>query len=166
MAIDSSGNLLVNTTNITSAKVNVLGSAGGVGYCARVSTNGDYGMVFQNTGGTAVGSIAINASTTAYNTSSDYRLKNNVQPMQNGLQTINALKPSTYRWKADDSYGEGFIAHELQSVIPEAVTGEKDAVDDEGNIKPQGVDYSKIVVHLVAAIQELKAELDALKGTK
>jgi hypothetical protein len=84
--------------------------------------------------------------------------------MLSGLSTIAALKPSTYKWNADNSPGEGFIAHELQAVIPQAVTGEKDAVNDDGSIKSQGVDYSKIVVHLVAAIQELKAEIDLLKG--
>jgi len=161
MRIDSSGNLLVGTTNIISAKVNVLGTAGGIGYCARVSTNGDYGMVFQNPSGTAVGSIAVNASTTAYNTSSDYRLKENIKPMTAGLTTISALKPVTYDWISDKSDGEGFIAHELQAIIPHAVTGEKDAVNEDGSIKPQGIDYSKIVVHLVAALQELSQKVDA-----
>jgi hypothetical protein len=83
--------------------------------------------------------------------------------MLSGLSTIAALKPSTYKWNTDNSYGEGFIAHELQAVIPQAVSGEKDAVNENGSIKPQGVDYSKIVVHLVAAIQELKADNDAMK---
>jgi hypothetical protein len=83
--------------------------------------------------------------------------------MVSGLSTIAALKPSTYKWNADNSYGEGFIAHELQAVIPLAVSGEKDAINEDGSIKPQGVDYSKVVVHLVAAIQELKADNDAMK---
>jgi hypothetical protein len=113
--------------------------------------------------GTTTGTISVTGTTTAYNTSSDYRLKHDVQPMLSGLSTISALKPSTYKWNADNSYGEGFIAHELQAVIPQAVSGEKDAVNDDGSIKPQGVDYSKIVVHLVAAIQELKADNDAMK---
>ena len=71
-----------------------------------------------------------------------------------GLATISALKPVTYDWVGTNENGEGFIAHELQEVIPLAVTGEKDAVNEDGTIKPQGVDYSKIVVHLVAACQE------------
>jgi hypothetical protein len=70
----------------------------------------------------------------------------------------------TYDWKVDGSDGEGFIAHELQSVIPHSVFGEKDAVNKDGSIKPQGVDYSKVVVHLVAAIQELEARLAALEA--
>jgi len=84
--------------------------------------------------------------------------------MTTGLETINALKPVTYDWLVDGTPGEGFIAHELQAVIPHAVTGEKDAVNEDGSIKPQGVDYSKIVVHLVAAIQELKARLAAVEA--
>jgi len=84
--------------------------------------------------------------------------------MITGLATVAALKPVTYKWNADNSDGEGFIAHELQAVIPHAVTGEKDAVDADENPIHQGVDYSKIVVHLVAAIQELSAKNDALEA--
>lgn len=113
------------------------------------------------TAATGVGSIAVTASATSYNTSSDYRLKENVRPMTTGLATIGALNPVIYDWISDKSKGEGFIAHELQSVIPLAVTGDKDAVDDDGNAIHQGVDYSKIVVHLVAAVQELSAKVDA-----
>ena len=74
------------------------------------------------------------------------------------------MNPVTYKWNADDSDGEGFIAHELAEVIPLAVTGEKDAVDADGKPVHQGVDYSKVVVHLVAAIQELSAKNDALEA--
>ena len=114
--------------------------------------------------GTGVGSIATTSTSTAYNTSSDYRLKNSVEPMTFGLATVAALKPVTYKWNVDDSAGEGFIAHELQAVIPHAVTGEKDAVDADGKPQYQGVDYSKIVVHLVAALQELDAKFEAYKA--
>jgi hypothetical protein len=120
-------------------------------------------IVFYNSSAGLSGFISQAAGSVSYNTSSDYRLKHDVQPMLSGLSTIAALKPSTYKWNADNSPGEGFIAHELQAVIPQAVTGEKDAVNDDGSIKSQGVDYSKIVVHLVAAIQELKADNDAMK---
>jgi hypothetical protein len=84
--------------------------------------------------------------------------------MTSGIAAVSALKPVTYKWNADNSNGEGFIAHELAEIIPLAVTGEKDAVDKDGKIKPQGVDYSKVVVHLVAAIQELSAKVAALEG--
>jgi len=116
-----------------------------------------------NYAGSDVGTITTNGSTTAYNTSSDYRLKENVQPMTSGLATIAALKPVTYDWIASGSAGEGFIAHELQAVIPEAVHGEKDAVNEDGSINAQGVDFGKIVPHLVAAIQELTTRLAALE---
>jgi hypothetical protein len=111
-----------------------------------------------------VGTINTSGTTTSYNTNSDYRLKYDVQPMVNGLSTVAALKPVTYKWNADNSYGEGFIAHELQEVIPNAVSGEKDAVNKDGSMNLQGVDYSKVVVHLVAAIQELSAKVAALEG--
>jgi hypothetical protein len=91
-------------------------------------------------------------------------LKENITLMTAGLEKISALKPVIYDWISDKTKGEGFIAHELQAVIPLAVTGEKDAVNEDGSIKPQGVDYSKIVVHLVAAIKELSAEVEALKA--
>jgi len=117
-----------------------------------------------NYAGSDVGTITTNGSTTAYNTSSDYRLKENVQPMTSGLATIAALKPVTYDWIASGSAGEGFIAHELQAVIPEAVHGEKDAVNEDGSINAQGVDFGKIVPHLVAAIQELTTRLAALEN--
>jgi hypothetical protein len=107
---------------------------------------------------TNTGSITTNGTTTAYNVTSDYRLKENVQPMTGGLATVAALKPVTYDWISNGSAGEGFIAHELQAVIPEAVTGKKDAVSEDGSINAQGVDFSKIVPHLVAAIQELTAQ--------
>lgn len=129
---------------------------------SRSGTSGTHLQVQNNNG--VVGSISTSGSTTAFNTSSDYRLKESVQPMVGALERIGQLKPVTYLWKVDGSVGEGFIAHELQAVIPSAVTGAKDAVDADGNPSYQGVDQSKVVATLVAAIQELKAELDAVKA--
>lgn len=125
-----------------------------------------------NRNGTTIGSISTTTTATAYNTSSDYRLKDDIQPMTGALARVAALKPVTYKWKADGSGGEGFIAHELQAVCPEAVTGVKDEVeeyfDDQGvahtRPKYQGIDTSFLVATLTAAIQELKAELDSVKG--
>jgi hypothetical protein len=154
-----------DTENITKLTINGYGDFRGYG-CI-MQPNNDTNCVpflFTNAAGTIVGSISTNASGTSFTTSSDYRLKHDVQPLTTGLATIAALKPSTYKWNADDSHGEGFIAHELAEHIPHAVTGEKDAVNADGSIKPQAVDYSKIVVHLVAALQGLKAESDALKA--
>jgi hypothetical protein len=114
--------------------------------------------------GTLVGNISVTGSATAYNTSSDYRLKENIAPIQNALNVVQQLKPVTYNWKSDGSVSQGFIAHELQAVVPDCVTGEKDAVDSEGNPVYQGIDTSFLVATLTAAIQELKAELDATKA--
>ena len=108
-----------------------------------------------------VGSIQSTTTATSFNTSSDYRLKENVTPMTTGLQKINALKPVYYDWISTKEQGEGFLAHELQAVIPLSVSGAKDAVDADGKPVYQGVDYSKIVVHLVAAIQELSTKVDS-----
>jgi hypothetical protein len=82
--------------------------------------------------------------------------------MTGALAIISALKPVTYDWISDKTAAEGFIAHELQAVIPGAVVGEKDAVKEDGSIKPQGVDFSKIVPHLVAAMQEQQATIQEL----
>ena len=84
--------------------------------------------------------------------------------MQGALDVVQQLNPVTYTWKADNSPGQGFIAHELQAVVPDCVTGEKDAVDAEGNPVYQGIDTSFLVATLTKAIQELKAELDATKA--
>jgi len=108
--------------------------------------------------GTTVGTISVTASATAYNTSSDYRLKEAIQPMTGALARVAALKPVTYKWKVDGSAGEGFIAHELQEVAPYAVSGEKDGE------QMQGVDYGKITPLLTAAFQEALAEIRSLKA--
>ena len=165
--IDASGNLLVGTTSLLygSGQNGVsVKTTGGYAIATQPGTNNYNALTCLNAAGTIVGSVYSTASVTAYNTSSDHRLKNSVAPMTTGLATVAALNPVTYKWNSDNSNGEGFIAHELQAVIPHAVTGEKDAVDADGKPIHQGVDYSKIVVHLVAACQELKAQNDELKA--
>ena len=177
--IDTSGNLLVGTTTSGSARLAVVGSYISVGtstYAAgsdnvkiannssnfsRSSTAATAQIYFENPNGT-VGQIQTSGSATAYLTSSDYRLKEDVQPLQIGLSTVSQMRPVSYKWKVDGSIGHGFIAHELQALVPDAVSGEKDAVDEDGKPIHQGVDYSKIVVHLVAAIQEQQATIIAL----
>ena len=84
--------------------------------------------------------------------------------MTGALAKVALLKPCTYKWNVDGSDGEGFIAHELAEVCPQAVTGEKDAVDANGNIKPQGIDTSFLVATLTAAIQEQQAIIESLKA--
>jgi hypothetical protein len=114
---------------------------------------------------TEVGSISCTTTATTYATSSDYRLKNTIAPMTGALAKVALLKPCTYKWNADGSDGQGFIAHELAEVVPQCVTGEKDAVDAEGKPQYQGIDTSFLVATLTAAIQELKAEFDAYKAS-
>ena len=114
--------------------------------------------------GTVVGTITSSGSTTSYNTSSDYRLKEDVAPMTGALEKVLVLKPVTYKWKIDGANGQGFIAHELQEVFPEAVTGVKDALDKDGKMLPQGIDTSHLIATLTAAIQELNAKVTALES--
>ena len=113
---------------------------------------------------TNVGNISVTGSATAYNTSSDYRLKENIVPMTGALDKVAQLKPVNWKWKADGLDGQGFIAHELAEVIPDAVSGEKDAVDAEGNPIHQGVDTSFLVATLTAAIQEQQTIINDLKA--
>jgi hypothetical protein len=117
---------------------------------------------FRNQGGTAVGSIYTTAIGTAFNTSSDVRLKHAIATLIGGLDRVRALRPVAFRWNADDSAGVGFLAHELQQTMPEAVMGVPDAVTEDGSIKPQQVDHSKLVPWLVASIQELAAQVQTL----
>ena len=115
--------------------------------------------------GVVHGSISGTATTTSYNTSSDYRLKEDLQPVTNALARLDQLKVWNFAWKLDGSRTDGFIAHEVAPVVPGAVHGEKDAVDDEGNPVYQGIDQSKLVPLLVAAVQELRARVAQLEGS-
>ena len=168
MRIDSSGNLLVNKTSATAGdgKLQLQGAASATAMTVQVGTDGNAGINFRNSAAGNPGYIVVNTSTVVYSSVSDYRLKENVAPMQNALNVVQQLKPVTYSWKSDGAASQGFIAHELQEVFPDAVTGEKDAVDENGKPVYQGIDTSFLVATLVAAIQELKAEVDALKGVK
>jgi hypothetical protein len=166
--IDSSGNLFVACTTFPSASVYGLAyitSGGTNGYLFNsVSSTGTAShFIFGNANGT-VGSISTNGSLTSYNVTSDYRLKENIAPMTGALAKVAQLKPVTYKWKVNGSDGQGFIAHELQAVVPDCVTGEKDAVDADGKPIYQGMDTSHLVATLVSAIQELNARLIALES--
>ena len=112
-----------------------------------------------------VGSISTSGSATSYNTSSDYRLKENVVAMSGATERLKQLKPSRFNFIADPNKTvDGFLAHEVQDIVPEAISGTKDAVDDEGNPEYQGIDQSKLVPLLVATIQELEARIAQLEG--
>jgi len=166
MRIDSSGNLLVGTTStVGSGKLSISAFNSVVGL--RFTNTESVMLTFQDSVYDQCGFIYSIASTntTSYNTSSDYRLKENVAPMTGALQTLSQLKPVTYTWKKSGSQGQGFIAHELQAVVPECVTGKKDAVDAEGKPVYQGIDTSFLVATLTAAIQEQQAMITELKAT-
>lgn len=111
------------------------------------------------------GSIIVSASGTAYNTSSDYRLKENVVPIENAVDRIDSLNPVRFNFTSDPTKTvDGFLAHEVTTVVPEAITGEKDAVDADGNPVYQGIDQAKLVPLLVAAVQELSARVAELEA--
>jgi hypothetical protein len=157
------GTLLSNTSRVNIAYTGG-GSEFGMGFRPATATTSTATtvMTFEQSTGTQLGSITHpTTGGTVYNTTSDYRLKTNVTPMSGALDRIDALKPCNYTWIDSGVASEGFIAHELQAVIPQAVTGTKDEVDDQGNIRPQGVDYSRVVPTLTAAIKELKAIVEA-----
>ena len=172
MTLDASGNLFIKKTASALGTVGIENAAAGYIqstvtsdaslFCNRLATDGETIKFYRQT--LQVGNISVTTTATAYNTSSDYRLKEDAQPLVGGLARVNALKPSIYKWKVNGSTGEGFIAHELADVVPFAVTGDKDAVDADNKPTYQGVDLSKIVPILVAAIQELTAEVNALKN--
>jgi hypothetical protein len=120
---------------------------------------------FSDSSGTTRGSITATTSATSYNTSSDYRLKENVTPVSDGISRLKQLKPNRFNFIVDpDTVVDGFLAHEVQTIVPEAITGEKDAVDDDGNPVYQGIDQSKLVPLLTAALQEAIGEIETLQG--
>jgi hypothetical protein len=161
MRIDGSGNVLVGTTSTGPVNANAITiePANSRIRIAHASTsNGTPYIQFDYNGG-AIGSVTqATTATVAYNTSSDYRLKENITPMTGALAKVAQLKPVTYSWKVDGSDGQGFIAHELQEIAPYAVTGEKDGE------QMQGVDYGKITPLLTAALQEALAKIESLEA--
>ncbi len=166
MRIESSGRVLIDTTShfgTALAKLQVNGN----GIAAAVFNRTNNGVVvgFQRSGGTDVGTISVTASSTAYNTSSDYRLKENQVAISDGITRIKTLKPYRFNFKADASTTlDGFFAHEVSSIVPEAITGTKDEVDENNEPVYQGIDQSKLVPLLVAAVQELTAKVEALEA--
>ena len=112
-----------------------------------------------------VGSISINTSSTSYNTTSDYRLKENREDITDAIERVKELKPTRFNWikEPEGKKVDGFYAHELAEVIPESVTGEKDALDYEGNPDYQSVDQSKVVPLLAAALQQAISKIEELQ---
>jgi hypothetical protein len=168
MTLDASGNLLVGTTggvaaNNTNSFSAIPASGGGyilVQHASGSASGFPYAYFGYNT--SVIGSITQNGTTAvAYNTTSDYRLKTDVLPIQNALQTITALNPVSFNW-IDGRPDDGFLAHELQVVLPNCITGEKDAVNEDGTPKYQQMDNSGVVPFLVKAIQEQQALITSL----
>jgi hypothetical protein len=114
-------------------------------------------------GNSVVGTVALTGTTTTYNTSSDYRLKENVNEMHNSLEMVSQLKPCEFNFIGDSNVVQGFLAHEVQQVVPQAVTGTKDEVDSDGNPVYQTMDYSRVTPLLTAALQETIKQMNALK---
>jgi hypothetical protein len=189
MTLDQSGNLLVGTTsNPNVGKIGIAyTSSSQTGIVIKPSADtGTNAIQFLNAAGAQVGYISTTGSATSYTTSSDYRLKENWVAVADASTRVNALKPVNFAWKVDGSRVDGFLAHELVEVVPEAVTGEKDAMrdeeyevtpavlDDDGNVVTpavmgtrsvpdyQGIDQSKLVPLLTAALQEALAKIDDL----
>ena len=171
MRIDSSGYLYLNTTTRRNNGIQSIdydgNSAGGMGINDTASANASPFIGFLS-GGTFRGSITNNNNTAvAYNTTSDYRLKENVNYDFNATTRLKQLKPARFNFIADANRTvDGFLAHEVSSVVPEAITGEKDAVDEKGNPVYQGIDQSKLVPLLVKTIQELEARITALENNQ
>ena len=172
--ITSGGNLLVGKTTTGLANAGIELSNLGWGqftvsgdaslFTNRLGSDGDTVKFYRDT--SFVGSISVTASATAYNTSSDYRLKNNPQPLTGSGAFIDALQPKTWNWKADGSKGVGFIAHEVQEVSPGSVVGTKDAVDEEGKPIMQAMEYgsAEFIANIIAELQSLRARVAQLEA--
>ena len=190
MRISTNGTLLVGTTGDTTderVRVSVTsGSKNGISTLA-TDTNGGTALICRKSTGASVGSVSFNNNNTAFNTSSDYRLKENVTNVSDGITRVKQLAPKRFNWIDDDSNTavDGFLAHEVQTVVPEAITGAKDEVevwkdgqelpdgvsvgdnklDDDGNTIPviQNIDQSKLVPLLAAALQEAITKIETLE---
>ena len=169
------GNTGLKLDNTTSGgpQLNISRESGGPFLLNRNGTDGQ--IMDLRKGWGAGGSIDVGVNSATYNTSSDYRLKENIVAISDGITRLKTLKPSRFNWIGDtDSTRDGFIAHEV-TAVPEAITGTKDEVytEDEPNInvkagdpKYQGIDQSKLVPLLTAALQEAIAKIETLETEK
>jgi hypothetical protein len=174
MTVDTAGNVMVGTTS-----TDMLGNNGltlnPVGFLdvarngnlslrlTRKTTNGH--IVDFRRDSTTVGYINVTTTGTSYVTSSDYRLKENVTDITDGIERVKQLNPARFNFIIDaDTTVDGFLAHETATVVPEAVTGEKDAVDADGNPEYQGIDQAKLVPLLTAALQEAITKIEDLEA--
>ena len=176
MRLDSSGRMIIGTTGtfytdaVLQIKQNNTAS-GNNGCIALQNQNASGGsgvrtIIFLNNVGTYIGSVSNTSSSTSYNTSSDYRLKENDVDMTGAITRVKQLQPKRFNFiaDADDTTVDGFMAHEVQTVVPEAITGTHNEVDDEGNPVYQGIDQSKLVPLLTGALQEAIAKIETLEA--
>ena len=167
MRIDSSGNVGIGETSVSS-KLHIK-SDGSVNACARMNnteagTGSSNTVIFQRNG-TNIGFITATGTATGYVTSSDYRLKENVVYNLNGIERIKLLKPARFNFIVEpNKIVDGFIAHEVSDIVPEAIHGTKDQIDSEGKPVHQGIDQSKLVPLLTGALQEAIAKIEQLES--
>jgi len=167
LRIDSAGRLLLNTSssfdNEYRMSTYITSTGGHVFRPDGTSTRKP--LAFQNNSGSEVGSISSSTSSTSFNTSSDYRLKENAVAISDGITRLKTLKPYKFNWISDDTNTpvDGFFAHEVSSAVPEAISGTKDAVDSDNKPVHQEIDQSKIVPLLTAALQEAIAKIETLE---
>lgn len=150
----------VSISNITNATPGVNGHLS----ITDSSLNSFDAISFQSASAvTQSGSINVSGNSVAYNTSSDYRLKENVAPITGAIERIEALNPVQFNFIGQDATVDGFLAHEAQGVVPEAVTGKKDGVNADGDAVYQAIDQSKLVPVLAAALKEAIAKIKTLE---
>lgn len=170
MRIDSSGRAILGTTGPLASSnavlhINADGVSSGAGsFITQTTLTSQVFHVHFRNGNGGVGGISTNGTSTAYATSSDHRLKENVTADWDATTRLKQLNPVRFNFIADaDKTVDGFLAHEVQSVVPEAISGTHNEVDDDGNPVYQGIDQSKLVPLLVKTIQELEARITALE---
>ena len=172
LRIDSSGFLMTPGTTISNSGFAVEATSGGT-FSYRATTNGGFGVAhyYSDVGGTRAFKAYIDANG-SFQTTSDYRVKENVADITDATNRIKSLRPVSYNQVGSDQPQEGFIAHELQEVIPHVVTGEKDQVKSDGSPFIQSVNYSGLIATLTAALKEsitrieqLEEEVATLKGS-
>jgi hypothetical protein len=164
MRIDSSGNILFGVTSATTTHASFRPNSQDrmILHIGSSSTNTSNLAIFSNPNGT-VGTITTSGSATSFNTSSDYRLKENVVAISDGITRLKTLKPSRFNFIADaETTVDGFLAHEV-TAVPEAITGTKDEVDSDNKPVYQGIDQSKLVPLLTAALQEEISKRESLE---
>ena len=169
MRLDSEGALRINNTSTIGSNdegvLHLLGKSAHTVCKMKVTSNSQRYIHFFDASNNDAGEIQNGGgASTIYATSSDYRMKENIRPMENGLDRVAQLNPVKFTWKHYGVEQEGFIAHEAQEVFPEAVTGEKDGIDKYGKPQMQAMDYGKITPLLVKAIQEQQTIIDDLKA--